>query len=190
MLTLAPIIAGLVFGQTMPKDAIAFESGKPIKLALASTPVEYHETKLSIVQAESATIQFGWIGLEPKPFAILKIPKPAFRGRIFVDWPPEPKPDPFPYNVRFEPRLLASLKLSVAQYNKVDYRVYAAAYDAKGKLLGTAVHLEPVEYVRLGAMPTMFRDVVLDFGVSEAFAGAKFVAFALSQPSVPKPPDG
>lgn len=190
MLSLTPIVAGLVFGQGMPAGALAFESGKPVKFALASTQVEYHGNKLSIVQAGEATVQFGWIHLEPKPVSILEIPKPAYRGRIYVDWPPEPKPDPFPYIVRFEPRLLASLTLSVAQYNKVEYRVYAAAFDAKGKLLGTAMHVEPVEYIRLGAMPTLFRDVVLDFGVSEAFAQAKYVAFAVSQPSVPKPPDG
>lgn len=190
MLTLSSIIAGAVFAQGMPADAIAFESGKPMRLKLASVPVPYRGDNLSIVQAGEATVYFETHRLEPKPVMFpLMPPPPVYRGRIYVDWPPAPKPAPFPFLVKFEPRLRANLKLAVAQYNKVEYRIYGAAYDANGRLLGTAVHIEPVEYIRLGLIPTMFRDVVLDFGVSESFAQAKFVAFAVSQPPVPKPPD-
>jgi hypothetical protein len=84
-------------------------------------------------------------------------------------------------------RLTATLKAGVMQYAKVDYWISTAVFDAAGKLLGTASHKEPVEYIRLGATPTVFREIELDFGVSKAFKNAAFVVIAISEPEVPKP---
>jgi hypothetical protein len=86
-----------------------------------------------------------------------------------------------------ESRLTANLKAAVAQYAKIEYWVSAAVFDTAGRLLGTAAHKEAVEYVRLGAMPTMFRDIALDFGISTAFKEAAFVVVAISDRDVPKP---
>jgi hypothetical protein len=36
-------------------------------------------------------------------------------------------------------------------------------------------------------MPTMFRDIPLDFGISTAFKEAEFVVVAISDRDVPKP---
>jgi hypothetical protein len=86
-----------------------------------------------------------------------------------------------------ESRLTAKLKAAVAQYAKIEYWLSAAVFDAAGKLLGTAAHKEAVDYVRLGAMPTMFRDIPLDFGISTTFKNAAFVVVAISDRDVPKP---
>ncbi len=84
-------------------------------------------------------------------------------------------------------RLTAILKAAVAQYAKVDYWISVAVFDAAGKLLGTAGHKEPVEYIRLGKMPTLLRDIKLDFGISKTFKDAAAVVVAISDRDVPAP---
>lgn len=86
-----------------------------------------------------------------------------------------------------ESRLTAALKGAVTQYAKVEYRLSAAVFDAAGKLLGTASHKEAVRYIRLGAIPTVLRDIELDFGISKAFKNAAFVAVAISEIEAPTP---
>jgi hypothetical protein len=86
-----------------------------------------------------------------------------------------------------ESRLTARLNAAVAQYAKVVYWISAAVFDAQGLLLGTASHKESVSYTRLGAMPTTFRKIVLDFGLSKAFNRAALVVMAISERDVPKP---
>jgi hypothetical protein len=86
-----------------------------------------------------------------------------------------------------ESRLTGKLNAFVTQYAKVDYWISAAVFDAKGKLLGTAGHKEAVQYIRLGAMPTMQRHITLDFGISKGFKNAAFVVVAISERDVPKP---
>jgi hypothetical protein len=86
-----------------------------------------------------------------------------------------------------DPRLTATLKAAVTQYAKVNYWISTAVFDAAGKLLGTASHKEPDEYERLGATPTVFRNIKLDFGISKAFKKAALVVVAISEPDIPKP---
>jgi hypothetical protein len=85
-----------------------------------------------------------------------------------------------------ESRLTATLNVGVVQHAKVTYRVYAAVFDGKGRLLATASHTEEVERIRLGRTPMMFRRVELDFGVSEDFAEAAYLVVTVSNPEVPK----
>ena len=84
-------------------------------------------------------------------------------------------------------RLTAKLNAAVAQYAPVEYRIYVAVFDAKGVLLGTASHVESVERIRLGRMPTMFRHVDLDFGKSRDFRRAAYASVAVSNPEFPLP---
>jgi hypothetical protein len=86
-----------------------------------------------------------------------------------------------------ESRLTATLKAAVTQYAAIEYWVSTAVFDVAGKLLGTASHKEKVQYIRLGATPTMFRDIELDFGISKAFKDAALVVLAISDRDVPKP---
>ena len=84
-------------------------------------------------------------------------------------------------------RLTAKVNAGVAQYANAEFRIYAAVFDAKGVLLGTASHVEAVERVRLGAMPTEFRHVDLDFGKSRDFGRAAYFSVAVSNPDFPLP---
>jgi hypothetical protein len=84
-------------------------------------------------------------------------------------------------------RLTAKLKAGVTQFAEVEYWISAAVFDKAGKLLGTAQHKEKVQYIRLGAILTLSRDIELDFGISRAFKDAALVAVAISQPEVPGP---
>lgn len=181
-----------LFGQGIPEGAIKVEFEKPLKIALASNPVEFHGNKLPIVSSSEVQLSFGRLGLRPKPelSKLVRAVQPLFVGSRWLDDPTRAETDPFPYEPYVEPTLKATLKAAVAQYNRVDYRIFGAVYDAKGKLLGTASAVEKVQYIRLGIMPTVFRDIELDFGASKAFAEAAYVAFAVSDPDVPKPPDG
>jgi|GEM_PF-3157759 len=86
-----------------------------------------------------------------------------------------------------ESRLTGRLKAAVAQYAKTVYWISAAVFDLKGKLLGAAAHREEVQYIRLGQAPTIFREIDLDFGISKAYSGAKFLAVSVSEPEEPKP---
>jgi hypothetical protein len=83
--------------------------------------------------------------------------------------------------------LTARLNAAVAQYASADYRIYAAMFDAKGVLLGTASHVESVERIRLSRMPTVFRHVDLDFGKSRDFRRAAYASVAVSNPDFPLP---
>jgi len=83
--------------------------------------------------------------------------------------------------------LTAKLNAAVAEYANAEYRIYAAVFDAKGLLLGTASHVESVERIRLGAMPTEFRHVDLDFGKSRDFRRAAYASVAVSNPDFPLP---
>jgi hypothetical protein len=84
-------------------------------------------------------------------------------------------------------RLTATLKGAITQYTRVDYWISVAVFDAAGQLLGAANHKEAVQYERVRAMPTMLREIKLDFGVSKAFQRAALVAIVISDPDVPKP---
>lgn len=84
-------------------------------------------------------------------------------------------------------RLTAMLHASVAQYAKVDYWISVAVFDVTGNLLGTAAHKEVVEYIRLGKMLTLFREIELDFGVSKAFSDVAFAVVVISEPDMPAP---
>lgn len=83
--------------------------------------------------------------------------------------------------------LTAKMKAAVAQYANVEYRIFAAVFDAKGVLLGTASHLESVERIRLARMPTALRQVDLDFGKSRDFRRAAYASVAVSNPDFPLP---
>jgi hypothetical protein len=91
------------------------------------------------------------------------------------------------FQVDKESRLTAKLKAAVTQYAKTEYWIAAAVFDPKGRLLGAAVHKEEVQYIRIGATPTVFREIDLDFGISKGFGQAAFVAVAISDRDVPKP---
>jgi RNA polymerase sigma factor (sigma-70 family) len=82
-------------------------------------------------------------------------------------------------------RLQATLRASATQQTNVDYRINVAVFDARGRLLGTAAHTEPVKYIRLGRAPTMARTIELDFGVSQDFRQATQFVVAVSNPEVP-----
>jgi hypothetical protein len=60
-----------------------------------------------------------------------------------------------------------------------------AVFDKTGNLLGTAAHKETVAYTQLGYIPTLFRKVTMDFGISKSYAHAALVAVAISDPDVP-----
>jgi hypothetical protein len=84
-------------------------------------------------------------------------------------------------------QLTAKLNAAVAEYANADFRIYAAVFDAQGALLGTASHVQSVERVRLGAMPTMLIHVDLDFGQSRDFRRAAYASVAVSNPDFPLP---
>jgi hypothetical protein len=84
-------------------------------------------------------------------------------------------------------RLTAVLKAAVTEYAKMDYWVSVAVFDATGHLLGAVTQKETVEYERLRAIPTMLREIKLDFGISNAFSRAALVAIAISERDVPHP---
>lgn len=86
-----------------------------------------------------------------------------------------------------EGQLTAKLHAGVAEYAKADFHIYAAVYDPKGVLLGTASHLESVERVRLRVMPTMMRELELDFGKSRDFRRVAYASVAISNPDFPRP---
>jgi hypothetical protein len=91
------------------------------------------------------------------------------------------------FRLDHESRLTAELNAGVAQYVKVDYWISAAVFDAAGKLRGTAGHKESVEYVRIGRWPTVAREIMLDFGISNAFKDIAIVVVAISDRDVRKP---
>ena len=88
-----------------------------------------------------------------------------------------------------ERNLFVTLKAAVEQYNKTEYRISAAVYDKAGKLIGSASAVEKVEYIRLGVMPTLFRDITFDFGANKDWGRAAWAEFSVNSPNVPLPPD-
>jgi hypothetical protein len=188
MMTLAPILSLIAVGQGAPAGSVPIDIGKPVALSLHSKPVEYHGNKLSIVSVSGFTAHFGGLTLVPKPaLPTLDLSPPT--GSIW-QVTPVASDDPFPFLAIVESRLKAVLRAHVAQYSNVDYRLHGAVYDAKGRLLGTASAVERVQYIRVGQMPSLLREIELDFGVSERYRDAAKIAFAISEPAVPKPPDG
>jgi RNA polymerase sigma factor (sigma-70 family) len=91
------------------------------------------------------------------------------------------------FHLSKEDRLTATLNAGVHQYAKVDYWIYAAVFDARGRLLGTAAHKEAVLHIRLGQMPMMMPKIELDFGTSRDFSKAAYVVVSISNPEVPEP---
>jgi RNA polymerase sigma factor (sigma-70 family) len=91
------------------------------------------------------------------------------------------------FHLAKDTRLTATLNAGVLQHTKVDYWIYAAVFDVEGRMLGTASHKEIVEYIRLSATPLMLRKIELDFGISQAFRNAAFVAVTISDPEIAKP---
>ena len=83
-----------------------------------------------------------------------------------------------------ESRMTAVLKAAVTEYADMDYWVSVAVFDAAGLLLGAVSHKETVERVRLGRVPTMQREIKLDFGISNAFSRAALMAVAISERDV------
>jgi len=81
--------------------------------------------------------------------------------------------------------LTASLHAGIMQYARIDYRVSVAIFDTTGRLLGTAAHTEPVQFIRLGRVPTLLKSIDLDFGVSRAYPDAVYTAVSISDPEVP-----
>lgn len=84
-------------------------------------------------------------------------------------------------------RLTAVLNAGVAQYTDMEYRIVVAVFDGAGQLLGAAQHDESVSHIRLRVMPTLFREIDLDFGISKAFSRAAFAVIAISDRDVPAP---
>lgn len=81
-------------------------------------------------------------------------------------------------------RLTAVLSCGVTQYNDIEYWISVAVFDEAGRLLGSACHKESVQYVRAGLMPCMFREIELDFGISEAYKNATQIVVAISDRKV------
>ena len=84
-------------------------------------------------------------------------------------------------------RLKAVLNAGVTQYAEIDYWISVAVFDNAGCFLGSASHIEPVQYVRLGVMPMTFREIELDFGISRTFKDVALFTVAISDREIPKP---
>lgn len=83
-----------------------------------------------------------------------------------------------------ESRLTSVLSCGVTQYNDVDYWISVAVFDGVGRLLGSASHKETVQFIRIGVMPCMFREIEFDFGISEAYKNATQIIVAISDRKV------
>lgn len=175
------ILAAIV---QFPKVPVRFD--RPVAVGLSSKPVAYQNSKLSIIALGEATFARD-------PFRLTQVPAPETPPGLYgVRWnnmPPVQFPQPEPFKLETGPFLRATVKASVAQYSDVEYRVSCAVFDRKGRLLGAATHVEIVAYVRLGSMPTLFKEIVFDFGASKAFADVAYATFSISDPAVPVPPD-
>src|ERR1044072_4130016 len=118
---------------------IDIQLDKGIDVNLGSEPVQMNSGKFPILTIGQATFHFETqrIDLTPKPAA----PKEQPPGLYGYRWQWLEKPEdhlPFDIGVREGPFLSATVKLSVAQYNKVTYRVSCAIFSKDGCLLGTA----------------------------------------------------
>ncbi len=76
--------------------------------------------------------------------------------------------------------LTGTLKGGVLQCHKLAYWIHAAVFDAAGNLLGVASHKEQVQSIRTGAIITVLREMPLDFGISDRFQSARYVAVSVS----------
>lgn len=179
------IVAGLL--QAGP--LVPIRLGESATVAVASKPIMANGAKFSIFTAGECLLKLEGVRFEPPPLPLTPPQTPP--GVYGVRWnhlPPPPEPQPA-FKAHFGTYLKVTLKASVLQYTKMDYRVCAAVFDKNRRLLGTAQHTETVDYIRLGATPTIFKDIEFDFGNSEAYRQAAFVAFSVSDTPVPPPPD-
>lgn len=82
-------------------------------------------------------------------------------------------------------RLTAKMNTAITPYNKVDYTISVAVFDADGELLGVARHTQSVEYIRISVLPTFLSEFDVDFGISKAFQRAAYFAISISDIDVP-----
>lgn len=88
-----------------------------------------------------------------------------------------------------ETSLKAVLSCAVAQYSDFDYRLVARVFDRQGRVMAVSKVTEHVSYVRLGVMPTLFKDLTFEFGKRMDWGRAKTVQFEVDSPKIPTPPD-
>ncbi|MBS1712797.1 MAG: hypothetical protein JST30_00520 [Armatimonadetes bacterium] len=88
-----------------------------------------------------------------------------------------------------ETSLKAVLSCAVAQYSDFDYRLVARVFDRQGRVMATSKLTEHVSYIRLGVMPTTFKDLTFEFGKRKDWGRAKVVQFEVDSPKIPVPPD-
>lgn len=161
--------------------AVKVDFANPVPINLQSVPVSYRGSKLSIVRAGKCSF-----ALENR-ITVIEAPEPE-PGLYGVTW--NRIPETLPPTVTIDSALKVTLSAAITQYNTVDYRLSGAVFDGSGKMLGVSSLVEHVDYVRVGVMPTLFRELTFDFGTSRDYKDAKYAVFTVSNPSVPKPPDG
>lgn len=76
--------------------------------------------------------------------------------------------------------LTGTLKGGVLQFHKMTYWIHAAVFDATGDLLGVAAHKLQVRNIRTGSIITLLAEMPLDFGISDRFKSARYVAASVS----------
>jgi hypothetical protein len=172
----------------LPQGAVAIDTEKPVAVNVSSVPVKYQGNDLTIVSLGEATFY-------REQMRLTQVTPPTVTPFVWgVRWnympPPEALQNQAPFKLEVGPFFKVVVKAAVAQYNTVDYKVSCAVFDKKGRLLGAESQIEHVEYVRLGYMPTIFRELIFDFGASKSFADAAYVAFSINDPHVPVQPDG
>lgn len=180
------MVATLILASTVLNAKVPVRFDRPVPVGLASRPVTYLGDKVHIVSLGEATFARD-------PFRLIQVPAPetppGLYGLRWNNMPPVAAFQPAPFKFESGPFLRATVKANVMQYSDVEYRVSCAIFDRKGRLLGAGSHVETVAYVRLGNMPTLFREIVFDFGASKAFSDAAYATFAISDPEVPRPAD-
>ncbi len=179
------VIAGLI--QTGP--LVPVRIGEPARVDVASRPLSANGAKFSIFRAGECLLKIDGLRIEPAKLPVdLPTTPPGVYGVRWNYMPPPPQPQPT-FTAERGTFLKVVLKASVLQYTTMDYRVSAAVFDKNRHLLGTAQHVEKVEYVRVGRTPIVLKEIKFDFGNSDAYRQAAFVAFAVSDTPVPRPPD-
>ena len=186
MFFIALSLAALI-GQ-VPQSAIAIDTTRPVAVNVSSIPVKHLGSDLAIVSLGEATFY-------REQMRLTQVAPPTVPPFVWgVRWntmpPPEAMQSQAPFKLEVGPFFKVVVKAAVTQYNTVDYKVSCAVFDKQGRLLGAESHIEHVEYLRLGHMPTIFRELTFDFGASKSFAEAAYVAFSINDPHVPVPPDG
>ena len=84
-------------------------------------------------------------------------------------------------------RLTAEIQGGATTFDKVDYDISGAVFDAEGQMLGAARVQCKVERLWLGNLLTMAQTINLDFGVSLEYARAAFFAVSISNQKVLTP---